>query len=305
MTAKPGQIPVILDTDIGTDIDDMWALGFMLGCPEFDIKLITTATGDVRARARLVAKMLAKAGRTDIPIGIGKGGGDAEVLQKWWVEDYKLSDYPGKVYEDGVGAMINTIMSSSEEICVVAIGPLPTVAAALERQPRIADKARYVGMQGSLRRGYSGSEEPAAEYNVKANAQAAQKVFTADWDMTITPLDTCGIVKLQGDHYQQILSAQNPVANAIISNYRTWLGKAQWVDAPADEAVKRSSNLYDPVAVYLAMAQDFVKIESLGVRVTDDGYTVIDDSAKKIKCATQWKDMNAFKDLLVERLAGF
>ncbi len=39
-------VPVILDTDIGLDVDDVWALAFMLKCPEIDVKLITTNTGD-------------------------------------------------------------------------------------------------------------------------------------------------------------------------------------------------------------------------------------------------------------------
>lgn len=64
-------IPIVLDTDIGFDVDDVWALAFLLRCPEFDVKLITTCTGDTRYRAALVAKLLQIAGRTDIPIGIG------------------------------------------------------------------------------------------------------------------------------------------------------------------------------------------------------------------------------------------
>ena len=48
-------IPVILDTDIGLDVDDVWALAFMLRCPELDIRLIVTDTGDTHYSARLVA----------------------------------------------------------------------------------------------------------------------------------------------------------------------------------------------------------------------------------------------------------
>ncbi|HAL43210.1 MAG TPA: nucleoside hydrolase, partial [Gammaproteobacteria bacterium] len=47
-------IPVILDTDIGFDVDDVWALAFLLRCPELDVRLITTCTGDVAYRAALV-----------------------------------------------------------------------------------------------------------------------------------------------------------------------------------------------------------------------------------------------------------
>ncbi|MBC8270504.1 MAG: nucleoside hydrolase, partial [Gammaproteobacteria bacterium] len=50
--------PVILDTDIGFDVDDVWALAFLLRCPELDIKLITTDTGDTHYSAKIVAKLL-------------------------------------------------------------------------------------------------------------------------------------------------------------------------------------------------------------------------------------------------------
>jgi flagellar basal body rod protein FlgG len=43
-------------------------------------------------------------------------------------------------------------------------------------------------------------------------------------------------------------------------------------------------------------------MEKLGIRVTDDGYTVIDNKAKAINCATEWKDLSAFEDFLVARL---
>lgn len=64
-------IPVILDTDIGTDIDDTWALAIMLNCPELDVKLVTSDTGDTIYRSKLIARMLEVADRTDIPVGIG------------------------------------------------------------------------------------------------------------------------------------------------------------------------------------------------------------------------------------------
>ncbi len=65
------KIPVILDTNLGTDIDDSWAIAYMLKCPELDVKLITTATGDTTYRAKLCARLLRAGGRTDVPIGIG------------------------------------------------------------------------------------------------------------------------------------------------------------------------------------------------------------------------------------------
>jgi len=68
----PGvRIPVILDTDIGTDIDDTWALALLLRCPELDVRLVVSDTGNTEYRAAIIARLLEVAGRTDIPVGIG------------------------------------------------------------------------------------------------------------------------------------------------------------------------------------------------------------------------------------------
>ena len=97
--------PVILDTDIGFDVDDVWALVFILCCPELDVKLITTTTGDTVYRARIVAKILAMMGREDIRIGIGIPLDDTPHTHDRWLGDYELSDFAGTVLRDGVGAM--------------------------------------------------------------------------------------------------------------------------------------------------------------------------------------------------------
>ena len=67
-------IPVILDTDIGDDIDDTWALTMLLKSPLLDLKLVTTTRGKAEYRGKLVAKILTAAGRTDVPVGLGEGG---------------------------------------------------------------------------------------------------------------------------------------------------------------------------------------------------------------------------------------
>jgi len=299
---KNGKIAVILDTDICDDIDDTWALVMILQSPEFDIKLITTAVGDTTARTKVVAKILQIAGRTDIPIGTGVAIGDMKKGHKQdaWVKDYDLSKYPGKIYPDGVQAMIDTIMNSPEPITLIAIGPLPNVAAALEREPNIAKKARFVGMHGSIRWSFNNKSKPQQEYNVASFIKASQAVFTADWDMTITPLDTCGKVTLHGDKYKKVFDCNSPMARVVIENYREWAKKGNKNEAQVES---RSSVLFDTVAIYLAMMKrDFVVMENLGIRVTNDGFTAIDGKGKKVNCATNWKNIGAYEDFLVERL---
>jgi inosine-uridine nucleoside N-ribohydrolase len=300
--AADQRIPVILDTDIGDDIDDTWALGLLLKCPELDVKMVIGDHGKTVYRTRLIARFLEIAGRTDIPIGIGvdqnaAGGGP----QDEWVRDYDLNRYPGRIHPDGVRAMIDLIMKSPEPITVIAIGPVPNLAVALELEPRIGQKARFAGMHGSVRRGYGSSREVHAEYNVKADIKSCQRVFTAPWEMIITPLDTCGIVDLQGELYGRVRDSQDPVARAIIENYGYWSVRQDAANG-AEKARTRSSTLFDTVAVYLAFATDLVKVETLGIRVDDEGFTRIDPSAKTMQVATEWKDLDAFKRFLVERL---
>jgi inosine-uridine nucleoside N-ribohydrolase len=291
-------IPVIFDTDIGDDIDDTWALGLLLKCPELDLKLVVGDYGKAPYRAKLLAKFLQTAGRTDVPVGVGLDiNPRGEAGQAEWVKDYDLKSYPGKVHADGVQALIDTILRSPEPITLICIGPLPNIAAALEREPRIAQRARFVGMHGSVRLGYSGNKTVAAEWNVKADPKACQKVFTAPWDMTITPLDTCGLVTLDGERYARVRDSRDPIASAIIQNYRFWSKKSE-------TAERRSSVLFDCVAVYLATSQDLCRMERLGLRVTDDGFTRIDDKAKVVTAATEWKSLDGFRDFLVNRLTG-
>ena len=312
-SAANQRIPVIFDTDICDDIDDTWALALLLQSPEFDIKLITTEVGNTPSKAKTVAKFLETVGRTDIPIGIGVQQHEGHHRQDAWAKDYELSSYPGTIYQDGVQALIDTVMKSRKPIKIVAVGPLPNIAAALEREPEIAQKAEFVGMHGSVRLGYDGSAKPSAEYNVKAFAKEAQKVFTAPWNMTITPLDTCGIVQLKGEKYQAVLKKNSALTRALLENYRAWYRQGlvdEHKDLSEAELNKRvdqklnssSTTLFDTVAAYLAMSTDLVKMEKLPIRVTDDGYTRIEQGAKVINCATEWKDLGAFEDFLVGRL---
>lgn len=300
--AGEAPVPVLLDTDIGTDVDDTWALALLLRSPELDLRLVVTTSGDTVYRAELAARLLEVAQRADVPVAVGPRQTETRGPQASWLEGYELSRYTGPVLEDGVGAIVDFVMGSDEPLVVLCIGPATSVAAALEREPEIARRARFVGMHGSLRRGYSGRPEIAAEYNVVQDPGAARVVFAAPWGVTLTPLDTCGVVRLRDEKYQAILASEDPLTRAVVENYRIWAPHARW--APGLDPAKGSSVLYDTVAVYLAFAEELLEMESLGVRVSEDGYTRIDPSAKPIRCATAWRDLDAFEQLLVARLGG-
>ena len=298
-------IPVVLDTDIGTDIDDTWALAYLLNCPELDLKMVLTSSGDTEYRAKVAAKFLEVAGRSDIPVAIGSGAGpgSGSSFQEPWVADYDLDAYPGVVHRDGVAAFIELVEHSETPVTVIAIGTLPSLRDALQKKPGIAGSIRFFGMHGSIDRGYDG--EPSAEANVRYDVPAFRAMLEADLiHKEITPLDTCGQVVIGGDLYQKLYQSDRPVLKALFENYQVWAELVTWMHVDKAMVDSHSSTLFDLVAVYMAFDHRFLTFETLPIIVTDDGYTKRDADGEMLDVAMQWKDLNGFYQHVVDRLLG-
>ena len=277
MAEQRTRIPVILDTDIGDDIDDTWALAMILNCPELDVKLVVSDYGDTVYRAEIIAKLLEGADRTDVPVGVGHRTKDNGGRQSEWVEGYGLAGYPGIVHEDGVGAIVDTMMAAQEQTTLLCIGPVPNIGLALEREPRIAEKARFVGMHGNVDHLRDAEGRLVAEYNVLCAPAALKSVFEAEWEKTVTPLDTCAKVRLQGEKFAAVRDSDKVLARLVMENYRIW---AKHGDIDPDTA---SSTLFDTVAVYLTYAEDLLQMENLHISVSPEGRFDLDDSAPQVR----------------------
>lgn len=292
-------IPVVLDTDIGSDVDDTWALAYLLKCPELDLKMVLCCTADTHYRGRLAAKFLDVCGRADVPVGLGPRGDSCHEYQKPWIGDYDFSDYPGTIHEDGIQAFINMVHASEVPVTLIAAGALPNIQEALRRDPSIAGKVRFVGMHGSIDKGYG--PEPSAEANVKVNVPAFRDVHKAPWlSFEITPLDTCGCIVLDGERYEKLKASDSPMVKALLENYRIWADLVTWMEV--DYFEERSSVLFDTVAVYMAFAHDFLEMVEVPITVTEDGFTRRDPAGIPTQVALRWKDLEGFYDHLTERL---
>src|ERR1039457_5400368 len=88
--AADTKIPIILDTDIGTDIDDAFALALIINSPEFELLGVTTVSGDTAARARIAAKMLWEAGGKwrQVPVVAGAPGSKQDINQAAWADGF-------------------------------------------------------------------------------------------------------------------------------------------------------------------------------------------------------------------------
>jgi inosine-uridine nucleoside N-ribohydrolase len=305
--AGAARTPVILVTDIGTDIDDTWALALALRAPELDLKLVVTDPADTVYRASVAAKFLQASGHGDIPIGIGDNSGpmgDSFKTLTSWIAGYDIGKYPGKVYQDGVAALIDAVEKSPAPVTIVAIGPVNSLALALRRAPDIASKCRLVGMYGSFDVGY-GNGPPSAETNVRVNPAGMRAVLAAPWrDILLTPLDTCGSVSLSGERYHAIWCATaDPMLRALLECYCLFAPVQSWMNC--DFFTTRSTTLFDCVAVYLAYSEKLVETEAVTFDVTDDGFTRRSASGPfKARIAIRWKDEDAFEAELAGRLLG-
>src|SRR5262249_17841594 len=65
------KVPILLDTDIGDDIDDAFALALALASPEIDLRGVTTVSGDAHTRALIACRLLHAVGRDDVPVAPG------------------------------------------------------------------------------------------------------------------------------------------------------------------------------------------------------------------------------------------
>ena len=295
VTSQAAPAPVILDTDLGDDIDDTWALGMLLGTPQVDLKLIVTASDDTPKKTRLIAKMLERMGRTDVPLGTGVKTSSQNLHQEQWLGDYSLDAYKGKVAEDGIQAMIDMINASKETVVLLVIGPQTNIQEALKRDPGIAKKARIVAMAGSVEIGYNGKQGRDPEYNVFKNIEAARAVFAAPWDITYAPLDSCGTLILKGGRFAAVEQSKDPKAVTVIENYTQWANHKHY---PKGE----SSVLFDTVAAYLAFDESLCEMKTVKLSIDDKGATVPDEKGRPVHCAMAWKNRDGFEDLLVKSL---
>lgn len=263
-TAEPQKI--IIDTDIGDDVDDAFAVGLALQSAEFKIVGITTAWGDTNLRARLADRLLKQVGRSDIPVAVGiekHGPGQADFTQARWAE----AGPAAKAHTPAVDFLLEQIRSQPGEITLVAIAPLTNIGAAIDRDLATFRKLRRVVMMGgSVYRGYDdfgeGSRGPDREYNIAMDVEAARKLFNSGVPLYVMPLDSTQL-KLDEVKRALIFTQSTPLTDALTLLYQQWSRGTN----------RQTPTLFDVMPVAFAIAPQLCPTRSLRLRVDEQGYT--------------------------------
>jgi inosine-uridine nucleoside N-ribohydrolase len=263
-TVPPGL--VIIDTDIGDDIDDVLAVGLALSSPEVRILGIESAWGDTALRARMIDRLLCETGRTDIPVAVGiekHGPGQANFSQARWAERQ-----PDKPHPPAVDFLLDQIKQHPGEITLIGIGPLTNVAAAMQRDPVTFSKLkRIVIMGGSVRQGYGDvgyapNRGPDPEYNIAMDIPAAQAVFNSGVPLYVMPLDSTQLA-LDETKRDLLFTQSTNLTDALTLLYEQW----------SRATGQKTPTMFDAVAVAYAIDPAQCPASPMRLDVDAKGFT--------------------------------
>jgi purine nucleosidase len=281
---------IIIDTDIGDDVDDAFALGLALNSPEVEILGITTAWGDTKLRARMVDRLLAETRNTQIPVAEGiVTKSTSPFSQARWAQ----AGPPAKAHPAAVDFLLEQIRQNPGSITLVAIGPLTNVGAAIDRDAATFRKLkRVVLMGGSIRKGYDDlgytpDRGPQPEYNIYSDVAAAQKLFTSDVPIFMMPLDSTQL-KLDEAMRALLFKQSTPLTDALTLLYHQW--------------GQQTPTLFDAMAVAYVLEPTLCPVTPFHIVVDKDGNTRADSSAAPNANACLASDSDQFFRLLLPRL---
>jgi purine nucleosidase len=286
---------VVLDTDIGDDIDDAFALALALQSPELQILGVTTTFGDTELRARLVDRYLSSIGRSDIPVAAGLATPHTNVFTQ---ADYAMRE-PDRHHPDAIAFLLDQIRRHPGQITLIGIGPLTNVQAAIERDPETFHKLkRVVIMGGSIYRGYDGKEgvrhQPDAEWNIKCDPAGAKALLASGVPVVMMPLDSTQ-VHLGAADWHAIFDHPSPLTDQLALLYKEWVANSEghWITA----------TLFDPVAVTYSFRPDLCPAKPMRIEVDDKGFTRPVDGAPNASVCLRSNE-SGFLELLRSRLVG-
>lgn len=237
---------ILLDTDIGTDVDDAVALAYLLSHPHCELLGITTVTGEATKRASL-ASLLCQAAGKNIPIYPGAEhpmqgvqrqpiAQQASVLANWPHE----TNFP---LNQAVDFLANTIRSHPGQVTLLTIGPLTNIGMLFSTYPDVAELlAALVIMGGNFDE--TGSEAGRIEWNVAGDITASEIVYKAPVTLHRSlGLNVTQQVMMRAEEARERFTA--PLLRPVLDMAEVWF-----------EKFYKSITFHDPLAAATIFAPD-------------------------------------------------
>lgn len=259
------RVPVILDTDMGTDVDDCLALAVLLGSPEIDLIGVTTVYGDVALRARMVRKLLSLRGRGDVLVHEGVGSPLMKNQPVFWpghegvglLEEGDEERFGTSPDQHAVDFLTERVMAQPGEIHLLAVGPLTNIAAAMIRQPELAYNLAHLTIMGGFIAPWTGGRG-AAEHNIQCDPEAARVVFASGAPISLVPLDVTLRTVITREDVVAIRAVETPFHDAVADQVALY---------PPFEDRGGQTFLHDPLATAAIVRPDLLEWHDLAVDV--------------------------------------
>ena len=293
---------VLIDTDIGDDVDDAFGLALALRMPQLRVRGVTTVAGPVQARAQLAQSILAAAGYTGVPVAPGSSTmsdgrpGSARFSQQPVLEiadrrlqiaDYEAAAVQSTIYN--LQSAIDLILActqASTPLTIIALGPLTNIAAALERDPTLAKRARLVAMAGKL--GY-----PYPDWNLRCDPDAARHVLASGMPITLVGMHVTMRTKMRAEQLQRLFASSDllgvTLARCVLA-WRTWK--------------RRMPILHDALTVAVAADPTLAHLRPRRVYVGWRGFSLATRMAVPNALVCTAVDLRRFHTLLDAQLLG-
>ena len=281
---------IILDTDIGTDVDDAMALSLAAVSPELEIIGVTTVHADAPLRARIARRLLDLLGRVDIPVIAGASQPLKMPLPEnfTWMPILRGHEGVGILSEEELIPTPNTEVTADNaanfiieqaaanrgDISLIAIGPLTNIGRALQLEPRLTDWICDLVLMGGTVYADKFPFPPMLETNFNADPEASALVFSSGIPLTIVPMEITTQVYLTTEQRKMMLSWNRPLSTTLVTLMENMFDGLANLSAEAGldaDFYQGRTFMHDPLAVYAALATQHIWTRRMHVQ-----YEVID-----------------------------
>jgi inosine-uridine nucleoside N-ribohydrolase len=229
-TSSRPPLPIVLDTDIGTDIDDAYALVFAAASPELDLRAVTTVNGDTSLRARIARLLLDRLGRNGIPVAVGEGPAMTPGVTRGWHgregEGIALERIdPARDFDPRPAARLladeaRAARERGTPLVVVPIGAMTNIARAILDYPEEMRAVSGIVAMASTFDGHGA--RPAGEHNVACDPEAFRVVAESGIPLTLVGLNVTRQTRMTAADLAALEAIGGPLVESLAGMHRVW-----------------------------------------------------------------------------------
>ncbi len=250
--------PILLDTDLGSDIDDAFALGLILQSPELEVRGVTTCCSGAADRAWMVCRFLTAVEQGQTPVAYGRGDQPGRKIEG----QIQYRRHPAVIFnrtsrpvkESAVEFLYQQLKADKGKVTIVTLGPLTNIAQLLEQHPDCKPWIKQIVISGGVP---LFAEDKGPDLNLRLDPQAAQAVFTSGVPVIYIPAKWATDLNLQKSAQDELFQACTPLTFQIQALHQLG-GRA-------------TPLLADPLVAGILCKNGFLQVKKASLQVQENG----------------------------------